>query len=441
MSKTLSSAGCVLILLMLNAATIFADSPIWAPEPLEQLIEDGLSHNQELKSLKSLIKSIEAESEFASSLSDPKVGIGLLNLPVNSFRFDQEPMTQKQLFISQKFPWFGKLDLKTKQVLLKAQRMKALLQAKKLEISRNLADRYYDLEFVMHSLIVNKQLRELLSQIVEVADTRYATGRGRQSDIFQGQVEISRLEEDEIRLQKKKQVAQSRILALMNQEQFDFSGQALAHMGFPDFELDSKKIHLLALHNNPVLKAKEVEIDLSNMGVKLARKDFYPDFDVKLAYGQRDESRNGNDWADFFSASVSMNIPLWKHTRQDKQVTARLAERKSTEESYRNLAAMLPHRIDAILAEIENNRESYFLYNEKLISQTQEWALSAQAGYEVGKIDFSTMITAQMRVLRSQLQVQKILFDVYKNRAALEEIVGTSISDVEKKQAGDMNHE
>jgi cobalt-zinc-cadmium efflux system outer membrane protein len=435
------AVGWVLILLILNAGKSFAGSPIWAPEPLNHIIDDALSHNQEIKSIKSLIKSIEAESEFVSSLPDPKVGIGILNLPVNSYRLDQEPMTQKQLFISQKFPWFGKLDLKTKQVMLKAHRLKALLQAKQLEISRNIADQYYNLEFYIYSLSINRQLQEILAQSVEVAETRYATGRGLQPDIFQGQVEISRLEEEKLRLQKMKQVAQSRILALMNQENSDLLEQSVDRIVFPDIQLDSKKIHLLAYHHNPMLKAKEAEIDQSKIGVKLAKKDSYPDFDVKLAYGQRDENQNGNDWSDFFSASVSMNIPVWKENRQDKKVTSRLAEKKSMEQSYQNLFAMLPHRIDAVISEIKNNRASYNIYTEKLISQTQEWALSALAAYEVGKIEFSTMINARMRVLRSQLQAKKILFDVYKNRAELEELVGTPIPDIEKNHAGDMNHE
>ena len=65
-------------------------------------------------------QALRAEAPFSGSLQDPVVGIGLLNLPVDTFDFDQEPMTQKQLFASQKFPWFGTLDLRQQASELKA---------------------------------------------------------------------------------------------------------------------------------------------------------------------------------------------------------------------------------------------------------------------------------------------------------------------------------
>jgi len=429
---------CMPVLLILSTTSLFAVTPIWAPEPLERIIEQGLSNNQEIKSLEALIKSLEAESVFASALSDPKVGISFLNMPADSFRFDREPMTQKQFFISQKFPWFGKLDLKTKQVVLKAKRLKALLQAKRLGISRNFAEQYYDLGFIQYSLLINAQLREMVKQALEAAKARYATGQGLQQDIFQGQVEISKLQNEEIRLLKRKQVAESRILALMNQRDSALLKQIEDTIVFPDLHFDVKKLHKLASQNNPLLEAKEAEIDAAKIGVDLARKDFYPDFDVKLSYGQRDEDRNGNDRPDFVSASVAMNIPLWKKSRQEKKVISQLAEKNSIEKAYQNLYASLPHQINELLAEIENNQKSYTLYAGKMISQTEEWALSALAAYEVGKIEFDTMIKARLRVLRFQLQAKKYLFGIYKKRAALEEVLGVHIpilkTDQERKK-------
>ena len=48
----------------------------------------------------------------ARSLNYPRSRFALSNVPVDTFIFDQEPMTQKQISMKQKFPFPGKLELK-----------------------------------------------------------------------------------------------------------------------------------------------------------------------------------------------------------------------------------------------------------------------------------------------------------------------------------------
>ena len=67
-------------------------------------------------------------------------------------------MTQKQLFIAQKIPWFGKLNLKTQLAVLKADRQKAILMAKQLELARQIATAYFELGFIAGS---QKSTRDL----------------------------------------------------------------------------------------------------------------------------------------------------------------------------------------------------------------------------------------------------------------------------------------
>ncbi len=48
--------------------------------------------------------------EQNSNLPDPVLGFGFMNLPVNSFSLDQEPMTGIGVGLSQAFPFPGKLS-------------------------------------------------------------------------------------------------------------------------------------------------------------------------------------------------------------------------------------------------------------------------------------------------------------------------------------------
>ena len=95
---------------------------------------------------------------FAGALEDPRLGLAVLNLPTETFSFDQEPMTQKQLFVAQKVPWFGKLSFTSQRQALAASRQPAVLEAKQLELARQIATTCYELGFVATSLKINERL-------------------------------------------------------------------------------------------------------------------------------------------------------------------------------------------------------------------------------------------------------------------------------------------
>jgi len=420
----LTSAAIVILFTALNVWA--ADPSIWAPLPLNRLIEEGLTNNQDIKSMESKVESLKEEISFAGSLNDPRIGIALLNLPTDTFRFDQEPMTQKQLFIAQKIPWFGKLDLRSQRAAVKAIRQEAVLMAKRLELARQIALAYYELGFVGSAQKINERLIKMLTQLLKVSETRYATGQGLQQDVLQAQVEVSKLLDEQITLGNKRRTLEDRINSLLNRESFT-PVEPPEKLPFPELVLEEEKLQMRALTMNPWLKVKLAEIDQASVEIELARKDYWPDMDFKVAYGQRDESQSGQDWADFFSTSVVVNIPLWQRSRQDKKLESTRLTHKSKLQSYQNLANSLPHKVDALVTDIRNLQKNYKLITDALIVQAEQWARSSLIAYEVNKVNFNTTITAQVRLLRFELQSENYLFSLYKKRAELEEVLGASL--------------
>ena len=400
-----------------------ADSPIWAPLPLARLIEEGMTQNKEIKSLEDRVESLKDEIPFAGSLDDPRLGLAILNLPTDTFNFNQEPMTQKQVFIAQKVPWFGKLDLKTQRAAIKAIRQQAVLDAKRLELARKIAVAYYDLGFVDTSLQINARLTDIVSQLLGVAETRYATGRGLQQDVLQAQVELSKLLDEKIILERKRHTLEDRINELLNRESF-MPVQPPKDLSYPNLQLKVKLLQDKALKENPQLRVRQAQIDIAAVETELARKDYWPDMDFKLAYGQREKDRTGRDLPDFVSGSVTMNIPLWQKNRQNSKLAATKKDHQAAINFFRNLAESLPHRVDALVTEIRDTQKNYQLFNEALLLQADQWASSSLSAYEVGAVEFNTMIGAQIRLLRFELQTANYMFSIYQKRAELEEVLG-----------------
>lgn len=402
----------------LRAATIIS-----APPSLAELIEEGLAQNKEIQSLQAQVESLKEEISFAGSLEDPRLGFGVVNLPTDNWEFDQEAMTQKLVFIAQKFPWFGKLSLKSKSQAFKASRQQAILEAKKLELARKIATAYYELGFVATNLEINKRLTTMVSQLLRVAETRYASGEGMQQDVLQAQVELSRLLGEKIDLKKRRRTLRDLINELLNRESF-MAVRPPLDLRYPDAEPDFEDLKKQSLTQNPWLWVRQAEVDQTFAEIELAKKEYWPDMDFKVAYGQREEDFNGRDLPDLFSATVTINIPLWQKSRQNKKLAASKKSHEAAKKSYRNLAESLPYRVDALATEIRDTQENYRLYVDALLVQSEQWAHSSLAAYEVGKVEFNTMINAQVLLLRAELQAKRYLYTTYQKLAELEEVLG-----------------
>ncbi|MFP3983138.1 MAG: TolC family protein [Desulfurivibrionaceae bacterium] len=399
-----------------------ADS-IWAPPQLEKLIEEALANNQSLRSRVAQVEGLEYRIPAAGALPDPKVGLAVQNLPTDNFVFDQEPMTQKQIFLEQTVPWLSKLDLRSEAAAGNAGEKKAELEAARLELAREVANLWYELGYVAESQQINDELIKLVQRIRRDAESDYAVGDGLQQDIFQAQVELSRLEEESVRLENRRSTIENRLHELTNRKSYQAIDPPF-DLPEPDFSFTADALAENALAENPDLKGMQASINTAKAEKRLAEKDYRPDFNIRLTYGQRDEDRTGRDLPDFFSAAVAVDIPLWHKDKQAKELAAASEFQHSAENRYRNLKSRLPYQIKTLVSEIRDLRRRYNLYTEELIPGASQWARSALEAYEVGKAEFDNMIDARIRVLKYRQQASRLFFTIYQQRAELEAWIG-----------------
>lgn len=429
--KTLRSVPKVLllnlVLLAIATAPVIAaeEVPLTVSPQLADLLEEGLQNNQQLQSQRSRVNALKAESNAAGAWEDPMFGVALLNLPTDTFSFDQEAMTQRQISLGQKFPWFGKLDLKQQNAVLEARKAEAQLSMQQLALSRQIIMAYYELAFIERSQQINGQLMEKLGQLLQASESRYAGGKGLQTDILQTQVELSRLQEEQIELANNRQMTERRLNELLNRPRFLAVAPAAAPAATAvRMEMDIERVKQRALTHNPEMLIRRLALEQAGIGVAMARKAYYPDFDLRLSYGFREADSRGVDRADFLSAGINLNIPLWRGQKQDPRLEAATRNQQAASQALRELRTTLPHRVEAVMVALENLKRSEALYTTTLLFQAEQWAESAQAAYEVGKLEFNTLIYARMQLLRMQLKADMYRFRLCQKRAEMEEIMG-----------------
>jgi cobalt-zinc-cadmium efflux system outer membrane protein len=397
-----------------------------APPALAALVAEGLANNQQLQSQRSKIDALRRDITAAGALDDPQLGVALLNLPVDTWRFDQEPMTQKQVRIAQKFPWFGKLDLKTQQAVLAAKIAEARWRGQRLALARRIVTAYFNLALAVRGDQINTQLMDLVDQLLQSSESRYASGMGLQQDVLQAQVELSRLTDERNDLADRRRTQNRMLNELLNRPAFQ-AVTPVVKMPIPPMNLDFHQLESLALSRNPEIVALGLAVEQAAVGVDLAHKAFYPDFNVNLAYGVREDDRRGAERPDFFSAGVNVNIPLYQNRKQTPLLEAATKRRQAAAEALRDLQLSLPHQIETVNSAVQRLQDSHTLYTSTLLLQAKQWADSAQSAYEVGKLEFNSLINAQMQVLRLQLQADTYLYRLYQKRAELEELIGSRL--------------
>jgi len=423
-----------------NSAELNDGKYLSASPYLSSLIDEAITENNDIKSMQEKLLGMKEKTDAAGSLPDPMLGLSVLNLPTSSYRFDEQAMTQKQIAISQKVPWYGKRSLQSSMAEKNYQKYEAIILAKKIDLSRKIAQLYYDLGIVETSLRMNKKLIEMLSQTVSIAEARYSSGNGAQQDIFQAQVELSKLLNEKNNLEEMKQMKVLKLNELINRDKVSVIKPPV-DLKEPLIELTLSDLKTIMIENNPLLMTQKREIENTRIETDLAKKEYYPDIEFKLAYGQRDKDMTGKNLDDFLSASVTFPIPLWKNSKQDKILNSAEKENASATASYQNLMVALPYQIEGLVTEIDTARKNYHLYKNTLIVQADQWARSALSNFEVGKVDFGTMMNARIRLLRLQLQAEMYIYSIYQKQAELEALIGKPVFGNFTKHGKDITHE
>ena len=414
--------GIIMLLLLRTGIAQSPDSTLM----LSGLIQEALANNPNLQSAENSWQASLAQIPQAGALPDPVLSVNLMNLPVSSFAFDQEPMTGKQIGIMQMFPFPGKQGLKEDIAREGAAVSEARYRELRNQLVKNVKSAYYDLFLVDKSLETVHKNIGVLQEFVRIAETKYSVGGGLQQDVLRAQVELSKLTDRRINLQKQRESVEARLNALLNRPVATPAGQPETVVFTPFlFSLDSLKS--LAEHNRPLLQAWEATIRQRDEQVNLARKAYLPDFSLGVAYTQRDVLQNGMGGGDFLSGMLSVKVPLYFRRKQRRQVEESRYQQISAQQQYREMLNRVYADIDASLAGVQNNERLIDLYQSGIIPQAGQALNSAIAGYQTDKVDFLTLLTNQMNLFNFELDYYRILSEQRKGAAELEALTGTEL--------------
>ena len=142
-------------------------------------------------------QAVEALSNAASSLPDPKMSVAFANLPTDGFDFAQEGMTQLKVGITQMFPRGDSLTIKNQQLRIQSEAYPFQRSDREAKVAVTVGSLWLDAYYVQQSIILIEQNRSLFEQLADVAQASYSStlGKTRQQDIVRAQLELTQLDD------------------------------------------------------------------------------------------------------------------------------------------------------------------------------------------------------------------------------------------------------
>jgi outer membrane protein TolC len=418
-------------------------------EDLSMLLAEAAVSNPRIRAADRSADAARARVLQAGALPDPMLGLGFMNVPATRPGLAGDMMTMTRLELQETFPWPGKLSLQSEVADLRAEAAAWEAQRVREEVAAEVKGAYFEVYFLDRALDVTRRNAALLQGTARLASVQYGVGAGTQPDVLRAQVEGTRLADQAVELAERRTSIAARLNALLGRPSGAAFGpveipavllaaaeveriggpsfasatlSTLAGSGGDDDPIPSaEELQALALETNPMIRAHVNRVAAQERATTLAGKAVLPDFHVSVAYSRR------ADLGDFVDVMVSAPLPIFRGRRQDQAVLEEEALLAEDEALHHAMVNDLNAEIESLVAALRRTRAQMVLLSDGILPQASASLEAATASYRVGRVDFLTLLDAQVTLYQHELDYHRLLADFASDVAELERAVGTEV--------------
>jgi outer membrane protein TolC len=398
---------------------------------LPELLQQALERNPEIAAARARATAADARIAPAGALDDPMLEAGIVNAPLSPFSLSREDMTMQMIGLSQRLPYPGKRALRGEVARGEAAALGATVRDTRDQVVRELRMAYEELAAVQAQQQIVADMYATLEEYITIAESRYAVGTAEQTEVLQAQAQLGELQHETIELQGRRTELQATLAQLAAQDAevlaIETTAQTLAAEPAPLPAL------LESSRERPRARAVAAQRDRAQHQVALMQRESYPDFDVKLSYGRREDMPDGMPRDPMVSLTVGVNLPIWRKTRIDPQIAEARAMLSESESMLRALElesrAMLTQRYAAA----HQSRHSVEVFDTALLPAAQAATNAALAAYRVGTADFLMLLESRMRLFQAQMGRSEAIAEHNTALAELDYLAGRLPAGVETR--------
>ncbi len=388
---------------------------------LQQAEQLAIQSDPAIESFKATSRSFVEKSVADNTLPDPKLRLGAVNVPVDTFDIEQEQMTQIKVGLTQNFPRGDMLSIKQKQSQFLSRSALAMASDTQLKILKDVRETYVNLFYEVSAYQIIRETRNLFSELVKITESNYAAGLVNQQDVVLAGLELSRLDDRSTKIQAKEEGYRAKLAQWIGNVAWN-----TISMEFPLLPELPQQIDLnQVLPQHPLIRSESAKVNASKQMTEMARQEYKPGWSLVVDYGFRSGNNpDGTERADFATALVSMDIPLFTGNRQDKTVASKqqksVAARYSKDDQLRKLKQLYEKNQHLWLRLGERQQ----LYINSLLTAAKNNSDASLKAYQSGVSEFNTLMRAQITELDVRLEDLRVRVDRAVAQAELLYIIG-----------------
>lgn len=391
---------------------------------LNSLVKEALENNPEIKAETAKWEASTKVPSQEGSLPNPIIGGRFKNVSFSEITLGEDPRSDIQAFLIQEIPFPGKLSLKEKVAQEQADSQKWLSNAITRKVIADLKEAYYEWFLVNKSIEITLKDKDLIEKFLEIAEVKYAVGDGIQQDVLKAQVELSRFIEQLELFREREGIEKAKIRSILNRSPESLLGKPEIIEKSP-LNFTAEKLYKLTSERAPFLKSKENLIESEKRALELAEKQYYPDFIINATYFNRDGNKASLDG--IWEIGLGLKVPIYFWRKEKFGIKESVFNLKSAQDDYISTEQSLFFKVKDQYLVAKTSENLLELFETGIIPQATSSLESAIAGYQVGNVDFLTLLDNLLTLFNFELAYYNHLTNYQTALARIEEIIDIPI--------------
>ncbi|HEX9760855.1 MAG TPA: TolC family protein, partial [Candidatus Acidoferrales bacterium] len=289
------------------------DVPVSVPVSVEELVAEALRVHPEIQAASRLVDARRARVPQARALPDPEFSIGYMG-DLAPFKVQRgDPSSYRQLGVMQEIPYPGKLALRGQIAGKDVDAERWGVEVARRRIAAEVRVAYFELWAVRKSAEVTTRSKDLLEKLARITEERYKVGQGLQQDVLRGQTEVSRVIQRLALFTQRERTLVAQLNSLL-QRPHDTPIPSLAPVEKAALAYSLDELLARAAADSPDIRRTQERIEQNQLAVRLAERDYYPDFRIGWDY------QNRPGMPEMYGLRFSVNIPVFYKSKQREAV-------------------------------------------------------------------------------------------------------------------------
>ena len=414
--------GCIAA--VLAAAGLLSSTPVGHAASLSELMEEARRNNPDILAARRAWQAAAQVPTQVTTMPDPTVSVQHLSVgsPRPFAGYSNSDFAYIGLGISQDLPYPGKLRLKGESAREDVAIARDKLDAVTRSVIEQVKEAYFQIAAIQETLAVLDRDSRLLEQIENIADARYRVGQGIQQDILKAQLERTKLLREVANQRQLLGSARAQLTKLLNRpaDSPDLSADRLVET---PLRYTAEELMAKARTQNPAIAGQQEIVKRQSLGVEMARKDRYPDFNVQYQW-----QHTADQFRDYYMVSFSARLPIYRSRKLNPELAQATEELSRSEREYEGQiqAAYFDVRDQYLAAQTAS--QLLTIYREGLIPQALATYQAGLVAYQGGRQDFESLLSSFMDVLNFDREYWKTLAEHETALSRIEQVTGLSLN-------------